>query len=48
MRGEQTRQIGTQRHDLGRIDVGVDDVVVLLDLDEVDGVTEARGLEEIA
>ena len=30
------------------IDVGVHDVVVLLDLDEVDGVAEARRLEQVA
>ena len=32
---------------LRRIDVGVHDVVVLLDLDEVDGVAEAGRLEQV-
>ncbi|QGW33453.1 hypothetical protein MAA44156_03270 [Mycobacterium avium subsp. avium] len=47
MRCQPAGEVGPLRHDPGGVDVGVDDVVVLLDLDEVDGVAEARRLEQV-
>src|SRR3712207_7580451 len=43
-----TNALPISRDDLRRVDAGVDDVVVLLDLREVDRVAEARGLEQVA
>ena len=43
----QFAQVRAARDDPGRVDVLVHDVVVLLDLDEVDGVAEAGGLEQV-
>jgi hypothetical protein len=40
MRCQPVRQLRTLRHDPRRVDVGVHDVVVLVDLDEVDGVAK--------
>ena len=48
VRSDPTTQVGPFRHDPARIEVGMHDVIVLLDLYEVGGVTEARRLEEIA
>ena len=42
------RQVGAERHDPGRVDVGVNLVVVAFDVDEVDRVAEAGGLEQVA
>jgi hypothetical protein len=40
MRCQPVRQLRTLRHDPRRVDVGMHDVVVLVDLDEVDGVAK--------
>ncbi len=48
VRREPARRVRAGGDDLRGIDVGVDDVVVLLDLVEVDLVAEARRLEEVA
>ncbi|CAM2794067.1 hypothetical protein DEAB109302_00980 [Dermacoccus abyssi] len=40
-------QGGADRHDLRRVDVGVDDVIVLFDLREVDRVAEAGRAEQV-
>src|SRR5437868_918615 len=41
-------QNGSLRHDAGWVDIAVHEVVVLLDLDKVDGVAETGGLEQVA
>src|SRR4051794_41707023 len=48
VRCEPVGEVGPFWHDLCGVDVLVHDVVVLLDLHEVDGVAEARRLEQIA
>ncbi|SKY08599.1 Uncharacterised protein [Mycobacteroides abscessus subsp. abscessus] len=48
VRSEPIPQVRAVGHDPGGIDVAVDQVVVLLDLCEVDGVAETRSLEEVA
>src|ERR1700730_8574423 len=48
MRCQPVRQLRTLRHDPRRVDVGVHDVVVLLDLDEIDGVAKTRRLEQVS
>src|ERR1700733_14064941 len=48
MRGQPVRQLRTLRHDPRRVDVGMHDVVVLLDLEEIDGVAKTRRLEQIS
>ena len=47
VRGQPAGQVRPLGHDPGGIDVGVHDVVVLLDLDEVDGIAETRRLEQV-
>jgi len=46
--GQPRRRIGPGRHDSRGVQIGLHLIVVLLDLDEVDGVAESGGLEEIA
>src|ERR1700760_3282743 len=48
MRCQPVCQLGTLRHDACRVDVGMHDVVVLLDLDEVDRVAKTRRLEQVS
>src|SRR5688572_22728315 len=48
VRGQPVGRVRTGRDDLRRIDIRVDDVVVLLDLREVDRVPEPRRLEQVA
>jgi len=47
MRSVPIVEIGAFRHNPGRIDVGVHNMVVLLDLYKINGVAEARRLEQI-
>ncbi|MGH8283187.1 MAG: isocitrate/isopropylmalate family dehydrogenase, partial [Gammaproteobacteria bacterium] len=46
VRGEPVGQRRTVGHDTGRVDVGVHDVVVLLDLDEVDGIAPGANISD--
>src|ERR1700728_4270110 len=48
MRCQPVHQLRALRHDPRRVDVGMHDVVVLLDLDEVDGVSKTRRLEQVS
>src|SRR3954471_1661236 len=48
VRRQPARRVRTLRDEPRRVEVGVDDVVVLLDLREVDRVAEAGGLEQVA
>jgi hypothetical protein len=47
MRGQPVPQLRALRHDPRRVDVGMHDVVVLLDLDEVDGVARRRSAQNL-
>src|SRR5689334_13427849 len=47
VRRQPAGQVGAARHDLSRIDVGLHDVVVPLDVVEVGRVAEAWRLEEV-
>jgi hypothetical protein len=47
MWGQPVGQVRAFGHDAGGGDVTVHDVVVLLYLDEVGGITETRGLEQV-
>src|SRR3954468_19968603 len=47
VRPQPAGEVGTVRHDAGRVDVLVHQVVVLLDVLEVHGVAEPWGLEQI-
>jgi hypothetical protein len=48
MRCQPGGQLRTLRHDPPRVDVGTHDLVVLFDLDEVDGVAKTRRLEQVS